>query len=414
MKIILAFSLIISIINCSFKTNNNGGKNLLKTNSLHLSREYHNNLRKLENTTVVTTQITPTIPSELTSQLSSGLPSQLPSNLTSTSVIPSELTSQLSSGLPSQLPSDLTSIPTTNGTIHPEQYILYGFKNNSENKNNSLIEFYAYVKIININKDIPPNNTFSLNVTLNKNKRQLRFLEEVEIECKNYEEKKNDKIYKYTCNKDYNGIVEFVDIDSNGISSFKKSPYAKFTQNLNNVALDLLEKNQIIMNNCSIEKNDYEIKIQGNAEREIPNQSNPSLYVVTENNELKKISCKYKRLNNDINTYTYQLICNPENSLKAKLNNTYGRINDDNYIMLNFENNNDEVNCIKSGGYFPIKSSGGLSAGGIVAIILPCVAALIAVAALAFLLGRKTVTPPPMQNVGNNTIGISSSTNAVQ
>ena len=169
------------------------------------------------------------------------------------------------------------------------------------------------------------------------------------------------------------------------------------------------------MYNCTIQNQDYNITIQGYTNDTIPKRDNPYLLIVTEDNKKQNISCEYKSLNSTNNFY--QLTCNPKTSFKANLNNTYGRINDDNYIMLEFEGKDPDkvyTSPNKNEVHYPIKSSGGLSTGGIIAIILPCVVALIAVAAVAFLLGRKTTVVPPVQNIGNNTIGISSSTNVVK
>ena len=64
------------------------------------------------------------------------------------------------------------------------------------------------------------------------------------------------------------------------------------------------------------------------------------------------------------------------------------------------------------------KSSSGLSGGAIVAIILPCIAVLLAVLGLVFYLSKSSsgaVAGPavPMENLGNNTLGISSSSYVV-
>ena len=393
MKILLAFSFIFSIINCSFKTNKFGDKNILKAN------DYHNNLRILQTTTTLTT-----IPETTTL-------TTIPETTTLTTI---PETTTLTTSL---MTTVLTSQPTSNATIHPEEYILLGFKNNTEVKAGSSKQFYAYVKIINIAKGISPLNSFTLKASVNKNKR-LRFLDDENIVCTNDDDKKNDGIYKYICNVSSGDSVESIYLTDIKFDNNKVQigPYAKYTSKLQNgELLTFLEKNQITMHNCSINNQDYDITIHGYTENPIPNTDNPSLLVVTNDNQFKNISCEYKSLNTDSNYY--QLKCNPQNSINANLNNTYGRINDNDYITLEFEDNDSSnVNYIpnKNEIHYPMRSSGGLSAGGIVAIILPCVAALFAVAAVAFLLGKKTTVVPPQQNIGNNTIGISSSTNVVK
>ena len=59
------------------------------------------------------------------------------------------------------------------------------------------------------------------------------------------------------------------------------------------------------------------------------------------------------------------------------------------------------------------KKSGGLSTGGIIAIVIPAVLILLGVGALAFFLSRRAVPSPPIKNMGNNTMGVVASSEAV-
>ena len=225
MKIFLIVSFIFSIINCSFKINKIWKENILKANG------YHNNLRILQTTTSLT--ITP----ETTSLTTTPETTSLTTTPETTSLTTTPETTSLTTSL---VTTELTAQPSSNETNHPEKYILLGFKNNSEVKDDSLIQFYAYVKIININKDIHPQNTFTLKANVNKDKTKLRFLEEIVFECTNNEEKKEDGIYNYTCENDTNGLVESIYLDD---IKFELGPYAYYTNNLKNGDLfDLLKK----------------------------------------------------------------------------------------------------------------------------------------------------------------------------
>ena len=113
--------------------------------------------------------------------------------------------------------------------------------------------------------------------------------------------------------------------------------------------------------------------------------------------------------NNEIN-----IIFTPKKSIHSNLEGVIGKMKDGKNIYLNFIN---EDNAKLD--YSPIsynwnknkKSSGGLSAGGIVAIIIPCILVLLIAAGLAFFLGRKpSINSDP--NIGN-TIGVASSSNVV-
>ena len=61
-------------------------------------------------------------------------------------------------------------------------------------------------------------------------------------------------------------------------------------------------------------------------------------------------------------------------------------------------------------------SSSGLSTGAMVAILLPCIAVLIAVTIITILIGRKSVVVPPTQNpnLGNNSVVFNSSSNNIK
>jgi hypothetical protein len=52
------------------------------------------------------------------------------------------------------------------------------------------------------------------------------------------------------------------------------------------------------------------------------------------------------------------------------------------------------------------KNSGGLSTGGICAVVIPSVLVLLGVGALVFFLSRRAVPSPPIKTIGNNTMGV--------
>lgn len=80
-------------------------------------------------------------------------------------------------------------------------------------------------------------------------------------------------------------------------------------------------------------------------------------------------------------------------------------------IMLDFDSL-DESKIIKKQLYK--KTSGGLSTGGIIAVIIPCIIILLGVAGLVFFLLKKPAPPVPLKNMpNNNTIGIGSSEGVV-
>jgi hypothetical protein len=269
---------------------------------------------------------------------------------------------------------------------------------------------------------------FYLTSSINKSNGRLRSLENTNetIKCDySKDENNNNNIYEYDCSKNKEGnnikgnvnliYLDNILIEGNEGQKADTGPLADYTKTLKNG--DIIDKlsfdtPEYEMSDCEITNKDKDLIIRGT----LPNNftpNNPSyLYVVTNNNEFKNITCKYESIKN---SNDYKLICNPTSSFQANLDKSFV-LNNNSHLILSFNNTNSgnvDFSSSKNENRPYLRRSGGLSAGGIIAIILPCIAALIAVVAVTFLLGKKTV-PPPMQNLGNNTIGINSSTNAVQ
>lgn len=140
--------------------------------------------------------------------------------------------------------------------------------------------------------------------------------------------------------------------------------------------------------------------------------------ITTVNGSPKKIQCsgKYDRDSSD-DDYYYFLQSKGSNNL-AGANLSYALLNytTKNNIMaiLDFADNQKNAN----GTILPPKvdykkKSGGLSTGGIIAIVIPAVLVLLGIGALAFFLSRRAVPSPPIKNIGNNTMGVVASSEAV-
>ena len=147
-----------------------------------------------------------------------------------------------------------------------------------------------------------------------------------------------------------------------------------------------------------------------------------NIYLITTvNGSPKKILCsgKQKKDSSDDNWY-YNLDSKGSNNL-AGANLSYTLLNyttssNENLMtILDFAENSKNAN----GTILPPKvdykkNSGGLSTGGIVAIVIPTVIVLLGVGALVFYLSRRAVpSPPPIKNIGNNTMGVVASSEAV-
>ena len=151
------------------------------------------------------------------------------------------------------------------------------------------------------------------------------------------------------------------------------------------------------------------------------NYDSENIYLITTvNDSPKKISCsgKQKKDSSDDNWY-YNLDSKGSNNL-AGANLSYALLNyttsynEKTMAILDFADNQKNAN----GTILPPKvgykkKSGGLSTGGIIAIVIPAVLVLLGIGALAFFLSRRAVPSPPIKNIGNNTMGVVASSEAV-
>ena len=147
-----------------------------------------------------------------------------------------------------------------------------------------------------------------------------------------------------------------------------------------------------------------------------------NIYLITTvNGSPKKIPCSGKRdKDSSDDNYYYFLQSKDSNNLAganlsyALLNFTTGEERQYSMAILDFAENSKNAN----GTILPPKvdykkKSGGLSTGGIIAIVIPAVLVLLGVGALAFFLSRRAVPSPPIKNIGNNTMGVVASSEAV-
>jgi hypothetical protein len=348
-----------------------------------------------------------------------GIPPSNSNELLNPSTGPSDLNSDKTSDKPSDSISE-------NNSTQTNKSLLLIVDNYNYNKTNGLLTFLA--KFWYENKDNVPKH---VNFTINKNNitNSLRFLQNGDqITCNLNERNDNEQIYVYECSyNNYNETRESFEIFYNGDST----EYAKYLlANIKNQTGEIASSNGfIIMNNCLIEDPTKNIINGQTTTQNINNNTEGHLFL--NGNQPQSIPITLTK-ENDTN---YEIILNTDSDLKEDLSNKMGVINNNGanktLLLLFKEGSNTTIDYTPSNStipsnrsfnkaYIPKKSSGGLSAGGIVAIILPCIAALLAVLGLAFYLGKsssgavaKSTIPMENINMGNNTIGISSSTNVV-
>ena len=147
-----------------------------------------------------------------------------------------------------------------------------------------------------------------------------------------------------------------------------------------------------------------------------------NIYLITTvNGSPKKIPCSGKRDKDSSDDNYYYFLQSKDSNNLAGANLSYALLNfttgeERQYLMaiLDFSENSKNAN----GTILPPKvdykkNSGGLSTGGIVAIVIPVGLVLFGVGALAFFLSRRAVPSPPIKNIGNNTMGVVASSEAV-
>ena len=106
----------------------------------------------------------------------------------------------------------------------------------------------------------------------------------------------------------------------------------------------------------------------------------------------------------------YFLECKSSNSLSG-INLNYAILNytkKNQVLILDFEKGAKNTTILQPK-LESKKSSGGLSTGGIVAIVIPSIIVTLGVAGLVFFLSRNAVPPPPVKNNPNTTLGVASS-----
>ena len=233
---------------------------------------------------------------------------------------------------------------------------------------------------------------------------------------------------KFIC--DYNltgkGIPKKINITTNFTNdiSLNTSKVSYVTSSAEALEKDLVSlKNEkktrfIILENANFtSQSPNSFKIKGNALDDDYDSENIYL-ITTVNGSPKKILCSGKReKDNSDDKYYYFLQSKGSNNLGGA-NLSYALLNfttrGNRMAILEFADNQKNAN----GTILPPKvdykkKSGGLSTGGIIAIVIPAVLVLLGIGALAFFLSRRAVPSPPIKNIGNNTMGVVASSEAV-
>ena len=286
----------------------------------------------------------------------------------------------------------------------PDSFIL-GFDN--YNYENNLLTFFAYVFHDKLGKN------FNINLIIDRN---LRLLDETEenVECTLNETL--DEISVYKCSKSLTYSINNIKCDLKDDSL----NYTKLAKNMcenlqNQKGNKISKKGLIILRDCEIIDQDKKITISGTTGEDITNETNSNLSVLSEDGNILIIPTQFIKQNSG----NYNMELNYKRSLKANLSESLGIIEGGkNYYLIFNKDKSSQLNFEQKAfkNTFTKKKSSGLSAGAIVAIVVPLILVLFVVAGgVAYIKKNPTIPHVPMENnnAGNNTIGISSSSTNV-
>jgi hypothetical protein len=273
--------------------------------------------------------------------------------------------------------------------------ILLGFAKFTYVRNLKICYFFIYFVYI---KQTVYAKQLIINIHIRYGKRLRGLQENVSTKsvCK-LVENEFDNQKKYNCTFETNGEeIENIQIDKNiesgdgdiEFSDIDISPIGlKYINNLQNVGdSDPFEKKLYILYNSKVvvDNDNNEFNITGNISDNGFNYKNLNLELALLENSNEKngnISC----ISIDEGENIFTLKCNTDNEMKGQITSAFSNLGNENLLVsflgsgnnteLNFEQKMPNISKNKYNIYS--KSSGGISTGGIIAIIIPCIAVLI-------------------------------------
>ena len=394
--------LVLIIINIIFFVNSENTTNTTTPTETNTTTPTEtNSTTPTETNSTTPTETNTTTPTETSSTTPTETSSTTPTETSSTT--PTETSSTTptatSSTTPSSTNSTSSTTPSTTETLADK--ILLGFDNYNYNQASKVLSFFTYIR----NTIERPTRELIFRLGLTRN---LRRLEEEEITCNLINEDNKEQIYKYNCTLEnvtsgFSKVQIYTDMEKTKLAE-------EMGQNLQIATGDKFsEQGIIIMKECNIEEinNNNNIQITGKNDTSL-DKGDLTLYVVQNNGNIENVPTTLNYKDNKA-----KMVLRPRRSIHTdSLDGTLGKIKGGKNVFLSFSGSNSTVSYdAPSNNIYRKRRSNGLSTGGIIAIIIPCVLVLLAVAAVAFFLGRKT--PDPQTQNLTNAAGINSSTNIV-
>lgn len=304
------------------------------------------------------------------------------------------------------------------------EIILFGFDNYTYSLPTKSMKFYTHFLLKNTNDELLP-NSFNIDtlITDEKNNQSIYM-----FNCTNTSEKHDLSdhyiVYKYECsNSTYNlRYPKKINITSNFTDSNfagyinSTSPFvdAMKTNLVDLKGLEIFDNLGIFKNSTLVEHKGTYFKIKTDNKAKDSTLSENIQLILFSNNYKRYIKCRgYKGYdeNEDEKLFLETTGINPEVNGKLQYSiANYTKKKKGKYYMLDFGENAGNSTISPEPTLYK-KKKGGLSTGGIIAILIPTILVLLGIAGLVYFLGNRTPIQPLPKVVNNNTIGVASSEN---
>ena len=301
------------------------------------------------------------------------------------------------------------------------EIILLGFDNYTYSFEPKSLKFYTYFLLKNTNDDLLLPTSFNIDtqITDEKNNRSTYMFNCTPAKNENDDLPDNYIVYKYECSnntynlrhpKKINITSNFTDSNFAGyINSTSPFVDAMKTNLVDLKDLEIFDHLRILKNSALVQHKGTYFKIKSD---DGALESENIQLILFSNNYKKYIKCR-GYLDDDENEDEKYFLettgINPE--VNGKLQYAIANYTKKGkYYMLDFGENAGNSTISPEPTLYK-KKKGGLSTGGIIAVLIPTILVLLGIAGLVYFLGNRTPIQPLPKVVNNNTIGVASSEN---
>ena len=304
------------------------------------------------------------------------------------------------------------------------EIILLGFDNYTYSFEPKSLKFYTYFLLKNTNDDLLLPTSFNIDtqITDEKNNRSTYMFNCTPAKNENDDLPDNYIVYKYECSnntynlrhpKKINITSNFTDSNFAGyINSTSPFVDAMKTNLVDLKGLEIFDNLGIFKNSTLVEHKGTYFKIKTDNKTKDSTLSENIQLILFSNNYKRYIKCRgYKGYdeNEDEKLFLETTGINPE--VNGKLQYAIANYTKKGkYYMLDFGENAGNSTISPEPTLYK-KKKGGLSTGGIIAVLIPTILVLLGIAGLVYFLGNRTPIQPLPKVVNNNTIGVASSEN---